>query len=129
MERKNTMLNKTMIMGRLTKDPEMRYTQSNIAVTNFTVAVDRKKSKKDDEKKTDFFPVVAWGKLGEFVNQYFTQGQQVVVVGRLQNSSWEDDQGTKHFRTDIIAEDCFFAGSKGGTTPASVESSDEYPFA
>jgi single-strand DNA-binding protein len=124
------MLNKVVIMGRLTKDPELRYTQKEMAVTNFTVAVDRRKIKKDEEKKADFFPVVAWGKLGEFVNQFFKQGQQIIVVGRMQNNFWEDDNNTKHYRTDIIAEECYFAGSKKDNGGASTASEDtEYPFA
>ena len=99
-------------MGRLTKDPEVRYTQNNIPVANFSIAVNRRFTKENDEVKADFFNVIAWNKTGEFVSKYFKKGQQVAVVGRLQNRNWDDQNGQKHYATDVVAEEVDFAGSK-----------------
>lgn len=99
-------------MGRLTKDPEVRYTQNNIPVANFSIAVSRRFAKENDEVKADFFNVIAWNKTGEFVGKYFKKGQQVIVSGRIENRNWTDQQGVKHYATDIIAEEVDFAGSK-----------------
>ena len=102
-------------MGRLTKDPEIRYTQNNMPVANFSIAVSRRFAKENDEVKADFFNVIAWNKTGEFVGKYFKKGQQIAVVGRLQNRNWDDQNGQKHYATDIIAEEVDFAGSKADT--------------
>ena len=102
-------------MGRLTKDPEVRYTQNNMPVANFSIAVSRRFTKENDEVKADFFNVIAWNKTGEFVSKYFKKGQQIAVVGRLQNRNWDDQNGQKHYATDIIAEEVDFAGSKADT--------------
>ena len=102
-------------MGRLTKDPEIRYTQNNMPVANFSIAVNRRFAKESDEVKADFFNVIAWNKTGEFVSKYFKKGQQIAVVGRLQNRNWDDQNGQKHYATDIIAEEVDFAGSKADT--------------
>ena len=99
-------------MGRLTKDPEVRYTQNNMPVANFSIAVNRRFAKENDEVKADFFNVIAWNKTGEFVGKYFKKGQQVIVSGRLQNRNWTDQQGVKHYATDVIAEEVEFADSK-----------------
>ena len=99
-------------MGRLTKDPEVRYTQNNMPVANFSIAVNRRFTREGDTVTADFFNVTAWSKTGEFVSKYFKKGQQIAVVGRLQNRNWTDQQGVKHYATDIIAEEVDFAGSK-----------------
>ena len=99
-------------MGRLTKDPEIRYTQNNMTVANFSIAVSRRFAKENDEVKADFFNVIAWNKTGEFVGKYFKKGQQILVSGRIENRNWTDQQGVKHYATDIIAEEVDFAGSK-----------------
>ena len=99
-------------MGRLTKDPEVRYTQNNMPVANFSIAVNRRFTKENDEVKADFFNVIAWNKTGEFVSRYFKKGQQVAVVGRLQNRNWDDQNGQKHYATDVVAEEVYFADSK-----------------
>ena len=100
-------------MGRLTRDPEVRYTQNtNLTVANFSIAVSRRFAKENDEVKADFFNVIAWNKTGEFVGKYFKKGQQVLVSGRLQNRNWTDQQGVKHYATDVIAEEVEFADSK-----------------
>lgn len=105
-------MNKVILMGRLTKDPEVRYTQNNIPVANFSIAVSRRFAKENDEVKADFFNVIAWNKTGEFVGKYFKKGQQILVSGRIENRNWTDQQGVKHYATDIIAEEVDFAGSK-----------------
>ena len=99
-------------MGRLTKDPEIRYTQNNMPVANFSIAVSRRFTKENDTVKADFFNVIAWNKTGEFVSKYFKKGQQIAVVGRLQNRNWDDQNGQKHYATDVVAEEVYFAGSK-----------------
>lgn len=100
-------------MGRLTKDPEVRYTQNtNLTVANFSIAVNRRFKREGDTETADFFNVVAWNKTGEFVGKYFKKGQQILVSGRIENRNWTDQQGIKHYATDIIAEEVDFAGSK-----------------
>ena len=101
-------------MGRLTRDVDTKYTQStNIMIANFTLAVNRRFVKESEERQVDFFNVTAFGKTAEFIQKYMnTKGQQIAVIGRLQNRSWEDDQGQKHYATDVIAEEVYFADSK-----------------
>lgn len=105
------MLNKVVIMGRLTRDPELRYTQSEIPVARFSLAVDRNYSK-DKEKETDFFDVVAWRNQAEFVSKYFSKGQLVCVEGRLQRRSWTDKNNQTRYAYEIIAESAYFTGAK-----------------
>ena len=106
-------MNKVILMGRLTRDPEVRYTQNtNLTVANFSIAVNRRFKREGDTETADFFNVVAWNKTGEFVGKYFKKGQQVIVSGRLQNRNWTDQQGVKHYATDVIAEEVEFADSK-----------------
>lgn len=107
-------MNKVILMGRLTKDPETRYTQSsNIQVTSFTLAVNRRFSK---EKESDFINIVAWNKTAEFCSKYFKKGQQVGVIGRIQVRNYEDDKKVKHYITEVIAEEVYFADSKKNDT-------------
>ena len=106
-------MNKVILMGRLTRDPEVRYTQSNnTLVTNFNVAVNRRFTKPGEERQADFIAVIAWSKLGEFCSKYFKKGQQVGIIGRLQTRNWEDEQGQKHYVTEVVAEEAYFADSK-----------------
>ena len=107
------MLNHITIMGRLTRDPELRRTGSGTAVASFTVAVDRDFSGKDSgEKETDFIDCVAWRQTGEFVSKYFTKGRMIVVSGRLQIRSWTDKDGNKHRTAEVVADNCYFGDSK-----------------
>lgn len=99
-------------MGRLTKDPEIRYTQNNMPVASFSIAVNRRFAKENDTVKADFFNVIAWNKTAEFIGKYFKKGQQILVSGRIENRNWTDQQGVKHYATDVIAEEVDFAGSK-----------------
>ena len=106
-------MNKVILMGRLTRDPEVRYTQTNnILVASFSLAVNRRFVKEGEERQADFINIVAWNKLGEFCSKYFKKGQQVGVIGRLQTRSWDDEEGKKHFVTEVIAEEAYFADSK-----------------
>ena len=107
------MLNRIIIMGRLTADPELRRTGSGIAVTSFTIAVDRDFSTKDGgEKETDFIDCVAWRNTGEFVAKYFTKGRMAVVSGRLQIRSYTDKDGNKRRVAEIVADSIYFGDSK-----------------
>lgn len=113
------MLNHIVIMGRLTRDPELRRTGSGVAVASFTVAVDRDFAQ-NGQKETDFLDCVAWRQTGEFVSKYFTKGRMIVVSGRLQIKSWTDKDGNKRKSAEIVADNCYFGDSKqsaeGGTT-------------
>ena len=105
-------MNKVILLGRLTKDPEERYTQTtNTLVASFTLAVNRRFVKQGEERQTDFINIVAWDKTGEFVSKYFKKGQQVAVVGRLQTRSYQDNNNQTRYVTEVIAEEVYFADS------------------
>ena len=113
------MLNQIIIMGRLTRDPELRRTGSGLAVASFTLAVDRDYSSKEGgEKETDFIDCVAWRNTGEFVAKHFTKGQMAAVSGRLQIRSWTDKDGGKRRTAEIVADNVYFADSKRDSDPA-----------
>ena len=118
-------MNKAILMGRLTKDPELKYTSTNnTAVCNFTLAVDRRFSKPGEEKQADFITIITWAKLAEFCGKYFQKGLKVAVVGRIQTRTWDDNDGKKHYVTEVVAEEAYFAESKKGNgngTPASSQ--------
>ena len=107
------MLNHIVIMGRLTRDPELRRTGSGVAVTSFALAVDRDFGKNENgEKETDFIDCVAWRQTGEFVSKYFTKGRMAVVSGRLQIRSWTDKDGNKRRTAEVVADNVYFGDSK-----------------
>ena len=111
------MLNHIVIMGRLTRDPEMRRTGSGTAVTSFSVAVDRDfPNKESGERETDFIDCVAWRQTGEFVSKYFAKGRMAVVSGRLQIRSWTDKEGNKRRSAEVIADNVYFGDSKRENT-------------
>jgi len=130
-------LNKVMIIGRLGRDPEMRYTPSGKPVTSFSVATNRSWVNAEGERceDTEWFNVVAWGNLAEICKQYLTKGQQVYIEGRLQTRGWEDQDGKKHYRTELVANEMIMLGERRGTetteeawgNEAEFESS-EFPF-
>jgi len=106
-------MNKVVLMGRLTKDPEVRYTQNtNTLVASFSLAVNRRFAKQGEERQADFINVVAWSKTGEFCSKYFKKGQQVGIIGRIQTRNWEDENQQKHYITEVVAEEAYFADSK-----------------
>ena len=106
------MLNKVVIMGRFTKDPELRRTGSGTAVTSFSLACDRDFKSQSGEKETDFIEVVAWKNTAEFVSKYFSKGRMAVVEVRLQIRDWTDKAGNKRTTAEVVAENVYFADSK-----------------
>ena len=113
------MLNHIVLMGRLTRDPELRRTGSGIAVASFTLAVDRDFKSQNGEKECDFIDVVAWRSTGEFVSKYFTKGSMAAVSGRLQIREWTDREGGKRTTAEVVADNVYFGESKrrdGGDT-------------
>ena len=116
------MLNKVFIMGRLTRDPELRRTQAGTAVASFSLAVDRDyKDKASGERGTDFIDFVAWRQAGEFVCRYFSKGRMAVVEGRLQIRDWTDKDGNKRRTTEVIADNIYFGDSKYSKPGEQVE--------
>lgn len=121
------MLNHITIMGRLTKDPELRRTGSGVAVASFTVAVDRDiANKESSERETDFIDCVAWRGTGEFVGKYFSKGSMVVVSGRLQIRGWTDKEGNKRRTAEVVADNVYFGDSKKDSGRASSEKPDGF---
>ena len=131
-------MNKVILMGRLTRDPEVRYSQSdsNTAITRYSLAVDRRFTRNGDENNTDFINIVAFGKSGEFAEKYFRKGTKVLVTGRIQTGSYTNKDGVKVYTTEVVAEDQEFAESKnanggnggytgGGSQPAPAQSAGD----
>ena len=104
-------LNKVIMGGRLTQEPELKTTQSGLSVVSFSIAVNRK-VKQGEEQKADFFNVTAWRQTAEHISRYFHKGSSICIVGSLQTSSWTNQKGEKQFRTDIIADEVFFVDSR-----------------
>ena len=109
-------MNKVTLIGRLTKDPELRYTSSNIAVASFTLAVDRGYTSPNGERQADFLNIVVWRKPAENVKKFLTKGSQVAVDGSIQTRSYDDQNGQKRYITEILANSVEFLGSKGNTS-------------
>lgn len=104
-------MNKVVLIGRLAKDPELRSTPSNQSVCQFTMAVDRR-FKSENQPTADFIPVVAWNKTGEFVSKYFVKGNKIALTGSIQTRSWDDQEGKRHYVTEVIADEVEFVESK-----------------
>ena len=124
------MLNKIFIMGRLTRDPELRRTQNGTAVTSFTLAVDRDFKNPDGTKDTDFIDVVAWRNTAEFVSKYFSKGRMAVVEGCLQLRDWTDKDGNKRRNAEVLADNIYFGDAKkdadsGAARPTGFTEIDE----
>ena len=121
------MLNHIVLMGRLTRDPELRYTNSNVPVASFRIAVDRDFGRGENgEKQTDFIDVVAWRQTGEFVSKYFTKGSMAVVSGRLQMRDWTDRDGNKRTSAEVVADNVYFGDSKRRDDGDAPRSQDSY---
>lgn len=122
------MLNSAILMGRLTADPELRTTNSNISVCPFTVAVDRAYQKQGEEKQTDFINCVAWRHNAEFVTKYFTKGQMIAVEGSIQTRSYEDKDGNKRTAVEVVVDRASFCGGKNenasNNTQANISTPD-----
>ena len=106
------MLNTAAVMGRLTADPELKHTPSGVAVTSFTLAVDRNYTKPGEERQTDWINVIAWRGAAEFICKYFTKGRMIAVSGSLQTRIWEDKNGSKHKAVELVAKQISFCGDK-----------------
>ena len=120
------MLNRIVLMGRLTRDPELRKTQSGTPVCSFSLAVDRD-YKRDGEKETDFIDIVAWRSTADFVSKYFTKGRMAVVEGRLQIRDWTDKEGGKRRSAEVIADNVYFGDSKPKDSGSDVPAYDGEP--
>jgi single-strand DNA-binding protein len=126
-------LNKVMVIGHVGRDPEMRYIPSGKPVTSFSVATSRSWTNSEGERRqeTEWFNVVAWGNLAEICKQHIRKGQQVYVEGRLQTRSWEDHEGKKRFRTELVANEMILLGDRRGASEAAEstdEGEEEFPF-
>ncbi|MEG0750916.1 MAG: single-stranded DNA-binding protein [Oscillospiraceae bacterium] len=119
------MLNHVTLMGRLVADPELRHTPNNVAVTKFTIAVDRNFAKQGEEKKTDFIDIQAWRNTAEFICKYFTKGRMIAIEGALQVDRYTDKEGNKRNAVFISASDVYFADSKNGSSGTSAPASTE----
>lgn len=111
-------LNKVVLAGRLTADPELKQTQSGISVTSFTLAVNRKYVKDQEQQQTDFISVVAWRQTAEFISRYFKKGSALCITGAIQTRSWQDQQGQKRYATEVVADEAMFVDSKSDNQPA-----------
>lgn len=123
------MLNKIILMGRLTRDPELRRTQSGTAVVSFSIAVDRDYKGQSGEKETDFIDIVAWRSMAEFVSKYFTKGRMAVVEGRLQIRDWTDRDGGKRRSAEVVADNVYFGDSRKADLAQVPESVGNQEFA
>lgn len=131
------MLNNVIIMGRLTRDPELRRTQGGTAVTSFTMAVDRDFKSQSGEKETDFIDVVAWRNTGEFAAKYLAKGRMAAVEGRIQVRDWQDKDGNRRKSVEVVADNVYFADSKRDSKPQEsrvgqefdeIEDDGDFPF-
>ena len=133
------MLNKVVLMGRMVRDPELKYTATNTAVCSFSIAVDRRFVKQGEQRQADFINIVTWKNTAEFVAKYFVKGQMINVCGSLQTRTWDDDKGVKHYATEVLADEVNFCGDKSNQSapvdnvPASdgfapVDVDDDLPF-
>ena len=117
-------MNKVELLGRITKDPEIKYTQDQKMIAKFTLAINRRV-----RELTDFFDITAFGKTAEFVSKYYKKGQQVAIVGRLQNNNYTDSEGKKHYENIVICDECYFADSKKEeATETKINYEDDLPF-
>lgn len=122
------MLNSVIIMGRLTRDPEMRHTQNGTAVASLTLACDRDFKPQKGEKETDFIDVVVWGKTAEFAANYFNKGRMAIVEGRLQVRNWQDKDGNRRKSVEVVADNLYFADSKRDSNPQESRTVDDQEF-
>ncbi len=120
-------MNKVFLIGRLTRDPELRYTGSNTAVATFSIAVNRNFSNQNGEREADFINIVVWRKQAENVKNYLSQGSQVAIDGRIQTRSYDDQQGQKRYVTEVVADNVEFLGSKNSSSASSSSSSSKEP--
>lgn len=122
-------MNKVILVGRLTKDPELRATASGVSVCSFTVACDRRFVRQGEERKADFINCIAWRQTGEFISKYFVKGNRIALEGSIQTRSWQDTEGKNRYATEVVVDQCEFAQSKseGGASVAPAGNSGLYP--
>jgi single-strand DNA-binding protein len=118
--------NKVILVGNLVSDPELKATTNDVNVTRFRIAVGRRFAKADAEVKADFFDIVAWRNTAEFVCKHFTKGKPILVSGSIQNRTWTDTEGNKHWATEIVADEVSFVGSKGDNGQATANEAPSY---
>lgn len=118
------MLNKVILMGRFTRDPELRSTPQGVSTCSFSIAVDRNFARQGEERKADFINCVAWRQTAEFISKYFKKGNMVALEGSIQTRSWDDNEGKKRYATDVVVSQVYFAESKRDSqaTPSGEES-------
>jgi len=124
-------MNKVFLIGRLTRDPELRYTSSNIAVASFSLAVNRNFANQSGEREADFINIVVWRKQAENVKNYLSQGSQVAIDGRIQTRNYDDPDGKKRYVTEVVADNVEFLGTKGNnnnSTPSSTPTNEPTPY-
>ena len=112
--------NKVILIGNMTADPELKKTPSGVSVTSFSIAVNRRFTKQDGQQQTDFINIVAWRQTAEFVTRYFNKGKPILICGQLQTRSWTDQNGQKHYVTEVVAEEAAFVENKGTSADAGV---------
>ena len=117
------MINKAILMGRLTRDPELRHTGSGTPVCSFSIAIN---SGSGENQTTDYINCVAWNKTAEFVNKYFSKGRMIIIVGKIQTRSWDGQDGKKNYVTEVIANEVSFGDSKKETDTASTDPSEAF---
>ena len=120
------MLNCAVLMGRLVADPELRTTTSGISVTSFRIAVDRSFVRQGEERQADFIDIVAWRQTAEFVTRYFKKASSICVVGTLQNRNWTDNNGVKHYATEVVADEAYFVDAKNESPMAGRDMGQPY---
>ncbi len=121
-------MNKVILIGRLTRDPELRYTSSNVATCTFSVAVDRPFANQNGEREADFINIVVWRKQAENCKNYLTKGSQVAIDGRIQTRNYDDKDGKKVYVTEVVADNVQFLGTKGSNGAASQASDNTTPY-
>lgn len=130
-------MNQVTLKGRLTRDPEIKYSQANnIKIANINIAVNRRFAKQGEERQADFFNCIAFSNTADFLEKYFKKGQEILLTGRIENRSWEDENGTKKYATDIMIEQVEFCGTKAENTQSEEntevvennDGSDDLPF-
>ena len=119
-------MNKVFLIGNLTRDPELSTTNSGVSVCRMSIAVSRRFANQDGTRETDFFNITAWRATAEFVSKYFRKGSSICVVGSLQNRTWTDQQGAKHYATDIVADEVNFVDSRNESASSAPYTNDAY---
>ena len=122
----NLNLNKVVLGGRLTADPELRSTQGGVSVTSFSVAINRRYAKPGESAQTDFINVVAWRQQAEFITKYFRKGSSICICGSLQSRSWTDNEGKKRYATDVVCDEVMFVDSKSESSAQNSAFTPDY---